>query len=394
MKTFYYFDNSATTPLRPEVLEAMMPYLTTRYGNASSPHSLGQEARRAVENSRTMISTLLGAEPDEIIFTGCGTESDNIAITGSLMSAPKEKNGFVTTQIEHGAVLNTGKMLEKRGFSVGFAKVDSECRLDIDHFKRLTGKDTGLVSIMLANNETGVIQPIREAAETAHACGALFHTDAVQAAGKLPINVKDSGIDMLSMSAHKLNGPKGLGVLYIRRGIAITPLTYGGHHENGIRPGTENVAEIVGLAKAFELAVNQMQEEEKKLSKLRDRMENSIETLIPDVRFNGRNADRLPGTSNISFPGVDGEALLISMDMQGVALSTGSACTSGEVAPSHVLVAMGVEPRIATSSLRFSMGWGSTDEGIDRILEVLPEIVNRLRRVSGGVVEKCVESNE
>ena len=261
MKPYYYFDNNATTPIRPEVLEAMMPYLTGEYGNASSSHALGRTARRAVEDSRARIASLLGAEPDEIIFTGCGTESDNIAITGSLMNAPKEKAGFITTAIEHHAVLNTGNMLAGRNFNVHFAGVDSECRLDLDHLKRLLGKDTGLVSIMFANNETGVFQPIGEAAEAAHAAGALFHTDAVQAAGKHRIHVKESGIDMLSLSAHKLNGPKGLGVLYVRRGISITPLTYGGHHEHGIRPGTENVAGIAGLAKAFELASNEMKED-------------------------------------------------------------------------------------------------------------------------------------
>ncbi|MDP2983109.1 MAG: aminotransferase class V-fold PLP-dependent enzyme [Candidatus Latescibacter sp.] len=393
MKTHYYFDHNATTPIRPEVLEAMMPFLTGQYGNASSPHALGQAARRALEDSRSRIAALLGAEPDEIVFTGCGTESDNIAITGSLMSSSKEKNGLVTTLVEHSAVLNTGKMLEKKDLKVVFAGVDSECRLDIDFLRQAVGRETGLVSIMFGNNETGVIQPIREAAETAHAAGALFHTDAVQAAGKIPIHVKEMGIDMLSMSAHKMNAPKGLGLFYIRRGIPITPLTYGGHHEHGIRPGTENVAGIVGFARAFELAVREMKTEGEKLSKLRDRMESSIENLIPDVLFNGRKAVRLPGTSNISFLGVDGEALLISMDMEGLAVSTGSACTSGEVAPSHVLVAMGVDPRTATSSLRFSMGWGTTDEGVDHILEVLPGIVNRLRRVSGGVVGECVTTD-
>jgi cysteine desulfurase len=394
MKKNYYFDHNATTPIRPEVLEAMMPFLTGQYGNASSAHALGQSARRALEDSRARIAALLGAEPDEIVFTGCGTESDNIALTGSLMSAPKGKNGLVTSQVEHSAVLNTGKMHEKRGFKVVFAGVDNECRLDMDFLRQSVGRETGLVSIMFANNETGVIQPIREAAETAHAAGALFHTDAVQAAGKVPIHVKDMDIDMLTMSAHKLNAPKGIGLLFIRRGIPVTPLTYGGHHEHGIRPGTENVAGIVGFARAFELAVGDMKTEGEKLSKLRERMEKSIESLIPDVRFNGRRADRLPGTSNISFPGVDGEALLISMDLEGLAVSTGSACTSGEVEPSHVLLAMGVDPRTATSSLRFSMGWGTTDEGVDHILEVLPGIVNRLRSVSGGVAYACAASEE
>lgn len=380
--------------MRPEVIEAMLPYLTEQYGNPSSIHSFGREAREALENSRRKIASLIGAEPDELYFTGCGTESDNIALTGHILSAPVHKNGLVTTAIEHSAIMNTGAMLRKKGHDVAFIGVDRLGRVDLDQLSANVDDGTALVSIMHANNETGVIQPIREAAEIAHAAGALFHTDAVQSTGKIRLDVKKTGIDMLSMSAHKLNAPKGIGALYIRRGVAITPLTYGGHHEHGIRPGTENVAGAAGLARALELALSGMDEEARILSALRDRLEREVEKRIQNITFNGRGAARLPGTANISFPGVDGEALLISLDMAGIALSTGSACSAGDVEPSHVLVAMGIDPRTATSSLRFSMGWGSTDEGIDHILEVLPPTVERLRGVSAGIAGLCISERE
>lgn len=385
MKKRYYFDHNATTPVRPEVIEAMLPWLVERYGNASSVHSFGHEAREALEAGRERIAALIGAQRDELYFTGCGTESDNIALTGYMMSAPAGRNTLVTTAIEHSAILRTGKMLEQRGFRVVFVGVDRMSRVDLDEFRGAVGPDTALVSVMHANNETGVLQQIAEIADIAHAAGALFHTDAVQSAGKVPINVRAMGVDMLSMSAHKMNAQKGLGALFMRRGVAVTPLTWGGHHEHGIRPGTENVAGVAGFARAMELVVSGMPGEAAKLSGLRDRLECGVEEHIKNVTFNGRGADRLPGTSNISFPGVDGEALLIGMDMEGIAVSTGSACSAGEVEPSHVLTAMGIDPRTATSSLRFSMGWGSADEGVDHILAVLPGIVERLRGVSGDV---------
>lgn len=388
MNSRFYFDHNATTPVRPEVIEAMLPYLAEHYGNASSIHSFGREARDGLEESRRIIAACIGAFPDEVYFTGCGTESDNIALTGHILSAPPPKNGLVTTAIEHSAIINTGKMLGKKGFNVSFSGVDHLGKIDLDQLRAAVGADTALVSVMHGNNETGVLQPIREAAEIAHTAGALFHTDAVQSAGKIPLNVRETGIDLLSMSAHKMNAQKGIGALYIRRGVTITPLIYGGHHEHGIRPGTENVAGVVGFARAFELAASGMDEEALKLSTLRDRLERVLEERIPDISFNGRGAERLPGTSNISFPGVDGEALLISLDREGIAISTGSACSAGEVAPSHVLVAMGVDPRVATSSLRFSMGWGTTDEGVDHILEVLPRVVSRLRGVSGNITSR------
>jgi cysteine desulfurase len=385
LKKRYYFDHNATTPVRPEVIEAMLPYLTERYGNASSVHSFGREARDALETSRGRIASLIGAERDELYFTGCGTESDNIALAGYLPCAPAGRNTIVTTRIEHSAILRTASSLERKGYRAVYVGVDSRSLVDIDELRNAVGPDTALVSVMHANNETGVIEPIAEIAEIAHAAGALFHTDAVQSAGKVPLNVGDSGIDMLSMSAHKLNAQKGIGALYLRRGITVSPLTWGGHHEHGIRPGTENVAGAVGFAKAMELAVTGMKSERAHLSALRDRLEREVGESIQDTLFNGRGVERLPGTSNMSFPGVDGEALLISMDMKGIAVSTGSACSAGEVEPSHVLTAMGIDPRTATSSLRFSMGFGSTEEGIDHILDVLPDIVRRLRNVSANI---------
>ncbi|MHB9029202.1 MAG: cysteine desulfurase family protein [Candidatus Latescibacterota bacterium] len=385
----YYFDHNATTPVRPEVVEAMLPYLTERFGNASSIHSFGREAREALEESRRKIAGFLNARPGEFYFTGCGTESDNIALAGVLQSAREGKNALVTTAIEHSAIINTGKVLEERGFKVTFVGVDHRGVVDLDALRKAVGPETALVSVMQANNETGVLQPIHEAARIAHERGALFHTDAVQSAGKVPIDVVETGIDLLTMSAHKLNALKGVGGIYIRKEIPITPLMYGGHHEHGIRPGTENVPGAVGFARAVELAVAHMKDEARKLSALRDRLEKSILDRIPDVVVNGFGASRLANTTNISFPGVDGEALLMSLDLAGVALSTGSACTIGEVEPSHVLLAMGVNPRTATSSLRFSMGWGTTGEGIDHIIEALPPIVERLRRVSGGIAGGC-----
>lgn len=388
----YYFDHNATTPVRTEVVEAMLPYLTGRYGNASSIHSFGREAREALEESRTKIAGILKAQPEEFYFTGCGTESDNIALAGVLRSARDGKNALVTTAIEHSAIINTGRMLEGKGFKVTFVGVDRRGVVDLDALRKAVGPDTALVSIMHANNETGVLQPIHEAARIAHEQGALFHTDAVQSAGKIPVDVTEMGIDLLSMSAHKLNAMKGVGGLYVRRGVPVTPLMFGGHHEHGIRPGTENVAGAVGFARAVELAVTHMKDDARRLSALRDRLEKSILKTIPDVVVNGFGASRLAGTTNISFPGVDGEALLMSMDLAGVALSTGSACTVGEVEPSHVLLAMGVNPRTATSSLRFSMGWGTDANGIDHILDVLPPIVERLRSVSGGIAGSCAET--
>jgi len=385
MRKSYYFDHNATTPVRPEVMEAMLPYLGEAYGNASSVHHYGREAKHALETSRETIARVIGAEHDELFFTGCGTESDNIALAGHLKTVRGRSNGLVTSTVEHSAVLRTAAHLESEGFPVTYVGVDTNCRVDMDALRDAVNERTALVSVMHANNETGVLQDIEEAAKIAHEAGAVFHTDAVQSAGKIPVDVRTMGIDMLSMSGHKLNAPKGIGVLYVKKGIAVKPLTFGGSHERGIRPGTENVAGIVAAAKAIELAVNEMNETEDRLSDLREILENGIEERVSGVFFNGRGAPRLPGTSNISVPGVDGEALIFSLDMEGIAASTGSACSTGEVEPSHVLIAMGCEPKIAQSSLRFSMGWGSTIEGVKHILNVLPPVVERLRTISRGI---------
>lgn len=385
MSTRYYFDHNATTPVRPEVAEAMLPYLTELYGNPSSAHSFGREARLALEKSREKVASLISANPDEIFFTGCGTESDNIALTGYMRSAPEGRSKLVTSKVEHSAILKTAKMLEQDGHEVVYLDVDGSCRVDLDMLRDTVDENTALVSIMHGNNETGVLQDIAEAARISHEAGAVFHTDAVQSAGKVTINVDKMGIDLLSMSGHKLNAPKGIGVLYLRRGVTVTPLTYGGSHERGMRPGTENIPGIVAIGKAIELAASEMDEKMPALTSLRDRLETAIEGTVPDTLFNGRNALRLAGTSNMSFPGVDGEALMFSLDRAGIAVSTGSACTTGDVQPSHVLVAMGIAPKTAQSSLRFSMGWGTNEEGINHIIETLPPIVERLRSIAGGL---------
>ena len=385
MKKRYYFDHNATTPVRPEVIEAMTPYLTDMYGNASSAHSFGREAHHAMEQSRESVAHLLGAEPDEIFFTGCGTESDNIALIGYMLSAPEGRDGLVTSKVEHSAIMKASERLERDGFSIAYLDVDGSCRVLPDRIRESVNETTALVSIMHGNNETGVLQDIEEIAKIAHEAGALFHTDAVQSTGKVPVDVKKMGIDMLSLSGHKLNAPKGIGALYIKKGIPVTPLTYGGSHERGIRPGTENIPWIVALAKAAELVSENIHEEAERLSTLRDKLEQGIVDAVPDIFINGNDAPRLPGTTNISFPGVDGEALLFSMDTEGIAVSTGSACTTGEVEPSHVLIAMGREPKVAQGSLRFSLGWGTTDEGVEHILRVLPPVVKRLRTISGGI---------
>ncbi|MFC1541888.1 cysteine desulfurase family protein [Candidatus Latescibacterota bacterium] len=382
MKKRYYLDHNATTPIRPEVLDAMIPYMKEIYGNPSSVHWYGQAAKNALEMSREKIAAIIGADAEEVFFTGCGTESDNIALTG-YMNAIQNRNGLVTTKVEHSAILKTAAQLEKKGVDVTYIGVDNQCVINLDELSNAVSANTALVSIMHANNETGVLQPIKEAAKIAHDAGAVFHTDAVQSTGKIHIDVREMDIDMLSMSAHKINAPKGVGAIYIKKGIDIEPLTYGGSHERGIRPGTENVAGIVGLTKALELYTKEREERALRLSILRDRLETAIEKNIPNILFNGRDVLRLPGTSNISFPDVDGEALLFSMDLEGAAVSTGSACTTGEVEPSHVLIAMGIMPNVAQSSIRFSLGWGNTEEDIDHVITVLPSIIQRLRKISG-----------
>jgi len=384
-KERYYFDHNATTQVRPEVIRAMLPCLGMYYGNPSSVHSFGREARNYLEVSREKVAKLINAEPDEIFFTGCGTESDNIALIGCLNAAEGKRNGLITSQVEHSAILKAATALENKGHPVTRVGVDGSGRVDFTELKNSVDENTLLVSIMHANNETGVVQDIVQAAEIAHESGAYFHTDAVQATGKTAIDVKAMNIDMLSMSGHKINAPKGIGALYIKKGVTVNPLTYGGSQERGIRPGTENISGIVAFARALEIAVDEMDARKTKLTALVERLETGIESAIENVFFNGRDAERISGTSNVSIPGVDGEALLFSLDMAGIAASTGSACSTGEVEPSHVLVAMGCNPKVAQSSLRFSMGYDTTEEGVDRILEILPAIVERLRSVSAGL---------
>ena len=381
----YYFDHNATTPVRPEVIEAMLPYLSEQYGNASSVHGFGREARKALEESRGRIAALIGADPNEIYFTGGGTESDNIAIEGHLRARTDNRRGIVTTAVEHSAVLKTAERLAQDGYDATIIGVDNRCIVSMDELSATISDGTALVSVMYANNETGTVQDIARAAEIAHAAGAYFHTDAVQAVGKLPLDVHEFGIDMLALSGHKFNAIKGIGALYVRCGVPVAPLFTGGGHERGLRPGTENVPGVVALATALELAVRERDTTAAALGTMRDRLETGIERAVAGVGFNGRGAPRLPNTANISIPGIDGEALAMGLDSAGIAASSGSACSTHEVETSHVLIAMGLDPRTAQSSLRFSLGHGTEDCGIDHVLTVLPRVVERLRAVSAGV---------
>jgi cysteine desulfurase len=380
-----YLDHSATTPVRQEVLEAMLPYFSEEYGNASSVHGFGQRARNAIEGAREKVASLLGASPEEIIFTSGGTESDNLAIKG-LAAAPHVRGKqVVTSAIEHHAVLNTCTALEKQGFAVVQLPVDRHGLVDAEELRQALAKakgDVALVSIMMANNEVGTIEPIRELAAVAAEASVPFHTDAVQAVGKVPVDVRELGVDLLSLSAHKFYGPKGVGALYVRSGTRIQPLQHGGHHEKNLRAGTEDVPGIMGLARALELACEEMETEAQRLHELRDRLQEGLMDRIPDSLLNGHPVKRLPHLLNMSFENVEGESILLSLDAVGIAASTGSACTSGTLEPSHVLTAMGIPPEIAHGSLRFSLGRVNTAEDIEYVLEKLPPIIERLRQMS------------
>ena len=380
-----YLDHSATTPVRQEVLEAMLPYFSEEYGNASSVHGFGQRARNAIEGAREKVASLLGASPEEIIFTSGGTESDNLAIKG-LAAAPHVRGKqVVTSAIEHHAVLNTCTALEKQGFAVVQLPVDRHGLVDAEELRQASANakgDVALVSIMMANNEVGTIEPIRELAAVAAEASVPFHTDAVQAVGKVPVDVRELGVDLLSLSAHKFYGPKGVGALYVRSGTRIQPLQHGGHHEKNLRAGTENVPGIMGLARALELACEEMETEAQRLHELRDRLQEGLMDRIPDSLLNGHPVKRLPHLLNMSFENVEGESILLSLDAVGIAASTGSACTSGTLEPSHVLTAMGMPPGIAHGSLRFSLGRVNTAEDIEYVLEKLPPIIERLRQMS------------
>ena len=376
-------DHNATTPIRPEVLEAFLPYYQERFANPSSVHAEGQEARVAVEAAREKVAALLGAKPREIIFTGCGTESDNMALRGVLATEAKTGSHIVTTAIEHPAVIETCAYLETRGVEVTYVPVGRSGVIDPDDVAESIRDDTVLVSVMHGNNESGSVQPIAEIAKLVKERAKVFHTDAVQTTGKLPIDVEEMNIDLLALSGHKLNAPKGIGALYIREGLTMDALIHGGHQERNRRSGTENVAGIVALGRACELAMSHMEEESAQLRRLRDRLQEGLQERISEVEINGDPQRRLPGTLNMSFRAIGGEPLLINLDLAGVAVSTGSACASGNTDPSHVLQAMGVPKDLIEGSLRFSLGWGNTDEDIDRVIEVLPDIVARLRAVSG-----------
>jgi cysteine desulfurase len=380
MKTTY-LDSNATARIAPEVMEAMTPYLTEYYGNPSSMHSFGGQVSIKIREARERVATLLGAEPEEIIFTSCGTESDNTAILSAL-AVRGGKRRIITSRVEHPAVKALCERLGKQGYYVVEIPVDSIGNLDMDEYKKNLTSDTAVVSLMWANNETGVIFPVEEAAALAKERGILFHTDAVQAVGKIPVNMKNNTIDMLSLSGHKLHAPKGIGVLYLRRGTEFSPFLVGGHQERGRRGGTENTPSIIGLGKACELAALNMEIENTRVAHLRDKLETRLLELIPNSRVNGNPATRLPNTSNISFEFVEGEGILLLLDEWGICASSGSACTSGSLQPSHVLRAMGVPFTMAHGSIRFSLSIYNTEEDTDLVIEKLPSIIDRLRSLS------------
>jgi cysteine desulfurase len=377
-----YLDNNATTQLAPEVFEAMKPYLLEDFGNASSIHWFGQRAKNAVEKARQQVAELINARPSEVIFSSGGTESDNASIFGIVQAARPAAKHIIITAIEHHAVLNTAQALEKHGVSVTYVGVGPSGVVDPVDVKRAIRPETVLISIMHANNEIGTIQPLEEIGGIAREHEIYFHTDAVQSVGKIPVDVQKLGVDLLSLSAHKLNGPKGAGAMYIRKGTILKPLLYGGHHERDRRPGTENVPGIVGLGKAAELALAHLAEDAQRVAALRDRLEHGILERVSRVSVNGDPQRRLPTTSNLCFDYVEGEGFVIAMDLRGVSCSTGAACSSGSVEVSHVLSAIGRTPEQARSSIRLSLGRYNTIEDIDATLETLPAVVERLRSVS------------
>jgi len=381
MKERIYLDNSATTRVDDAVVEAMLPCFRETFGNASSVHIFGQEARACVETARRSVAELLGADTREIVFTSGGTESDNAAIRGVFRSGYRPGNHIITTKIEHPAVLATCKALESAGAEVTYVPVNASGRVDPAAIEAAIRETNLLISVMHANNETGVIQPIEEISAISRRHGIPLHTDAVQSVGKIPVKVDDLGIDLLSLSGHKIHGPKGVGVLYIRKGTKLVPFMTGGSHERRRRAGTENVPAIAGLGVAARLARERLHEMQTRVGALRDRLENHILSHLPGTRVNGQ-APRLPHITNISFEGVDGESAVIALDLEGVAVSTGSACTSGALDPSHVLTAMGLRPEVVQGSLRFSLCHYSTDAEIDRACHILETVIQRLRRLS------------
>lgn len=380
MKTIY-LDNNATTAVAPEVRDAMLPYLGELYGNPSSMHSFGGQVAGAVDEARQRVARLLGAQPEEILFTSCGSESDNTAFWSALQTQP-EKRRIITTRVEHPAILNVAQYWERQGYHATYLPVDDKCRLDLDAYAEALREDTALVSIMCANNEVGTIYPVEEMARMAAEKGVLFHTDAVQAVGKVPFRLSETAIDMLSLSGHKLHAPKGIGVLYIRKGVRFRPFLRGGHQERGRRAGTENVPYIIGMGEAARLAAENMEAERRDVARLRDRLESGLLKAVPDCMVNGDVENRLPNTSNIAFKNVEGEAILLMLDRLGICASSGSACTSGSLEPSHVLRAMGVPFNYAHGSVRLSLSRYTTEEEVDFVIAHMPDVIKTLRALS------------
>ena len=376
-----YFDNAATTRVKEDVLEEMLPYFTERYGNPSSMYTKGRETRKAVEEARTKVAALINCKPNEIYFTGCGTESDNMAIKGVAYANWRKGKHIITSKIEHPAILHTCQNLQNHGFKVTYLDVDKNGFINLDELKNGIRNDTILISIMFANNEIGTIQPIHEIAQIAKMYNIIFHTDSVQACGNVPIDVQKMGIDMLSLSGHKLYAPKGIGALYVRNGIQFEKFMDGGHQEKNKRAGTENVPGIIGLGKACELAKNNLNNHMKHLQEMRDYYISQVKERIPNIKLNGSLEKRLPGNANFSFEGIDGESLLLNLDAKGICASSGSACTTGSTSPSHVLLAIGLSPESANGALRTTFGEENIKEDVDYLVENLAEIVERLRKM-------------
>jgi len=377
-----YLDHAATTPTDPEVVKAMLPYFTDAFGNPSSIYSYGQEARGAIEEARTKVAELIGARSEEIIFTSGGTEADNFALKGIAYANEHKGNHIVTTSVEHHAVMEPCKFLERKGFNITYLPVDGYGMVAPQDVKKAITDKTILISVMHANNEVGTIEPIEEIAKIAKEAGAYFHTDAVQTVGHIPANVDELGVDLLSISAHKFYGPKGVGALYVRKGTKLAPFMHGGEQEKRHRAGTENVPAIVGLSKAVELAQEVMSQETEQLTYLRDKLINGLLERIDHIHLNGHPLKRLPNNANVSVDFVEGESMLLNLDLESICVSTGSACSSSSLEPSHVLLALGLPPEQAHCSLRFTLGRGNTEEDIERVLEVLPRVVAKLRAMS------------
>lgn len=377
-----YFDNAATTKVKEEVLKEMFPYFSVEYGNPSSMYSIGRSSRRAIETARKRVAELINCKPKEIYFTSCGSESDNMALKGIAYANKEKGNHIITSKIEHPAILNSCKTLEKQGYRITYLNVDEEGNIDISELENSINEDTILISIMFANNEIGTIEPIEQISKIAKKHNIIFHTDAVQACGNIKIDVKDMGIDMLSLSGHKINAPKGVGALYVREGIEFDRFLDGGHQEKNKRAGTENVAEIVGLGKACEIAQNNLESHINKLKELRDFYINQVEEKIENIKLNGPRDNRLPGNANISFKGINGSELLLKLDEKGICASAGSACSTGSSSPSHVLTSIGLDSKMAEGTLRVSFGEENSKEDVEYLVENLENIVTELRKKS------------